>query len=210
MSSRVSSATVSRSWPSSGWGYGKKPCPVFLPSRPCATRRSRISGGSNDSPHSEPARSSASTTSSRPRSSARANGPGRMAAPIIIPISMSLAEATPSSRTRQDSTSALSPKRSTSVSVAVPLAAVLMEPLPGLLAQVARLDEVLHLRHHVEAIAVGVAQMLGHVQDCIEAEQISQVVRAHRGRLRLLDQLVDLPYLQVLLLGHPPDLRDGR
>ena len=44
-------------------------------------------------------------------------GPGRMPAPIIIPISMSLAAATPSSSTRHDSTSAFSEKRSTSVSV---------------------------------------------------------------------------------------------
>src|SRR3954469_7690288 len=206
MSSRVSSATVSRSWPSSGWGYGKKPCPAFLPSRPCATRRRRISGGSNDSPHSEPARSSASSTSSRPRSSARANGPGRIPAPIIIPISMSLAEATPSSRTRQDSTSALRPKRSTSVSVAVPLAAVLMEPLPGLLAQVARLDELLHLRHHVEAIAVGVAQVLGHVQDRVEPEEVRQEVRSHRRDLGLLQALVDFLVVELLVVDRPPDL----
>ena len=51
------------------------------------------------------------------RSSARANGRGRMPAPAIIPISVSLVVATPSSTTRQASTSAFSEKRSTSVAV---------------------------------------------------------------------------------------------
>ena len=69
-----------------------------------------------------------------------------MPAPIIIPISMSLAEASPSSSTRQDSTIVLSDIRSTIVSSAVVVSAVLIETLSGLLAEVAGLDELLHLR----------------------------------------------------------------
>src|SRR5215210_8567554 len=96
---------------------------------------------------------------SRPASSARVKGPGRMPAPIIIPISMSLAEETPSSSTRQDSTRVLSPMRSTMVSRPDALA-VLIETLPGLLAEVPRLHQLLHLPHHVEAVAVRVTQVL--------------------------------------------------
>ncbi len=44
-SPRVSSSTVSRWSPASGCGYGKKPWPLFLPSRPWATSRRRIVGG---------------------------------------------------------------------------------------------------------------------------------------------------------------------
>src|SRR4051812_49793024 len=101
---------------------------------------------------------------SRPASSARLNGPGRMPAPIIIPISMSLAEATPSSSTRQDSTRVFRPIRSTIVPAALALA-VLIEAPSGLLAEVARLDQLLHPRRHEEAVAVRLAQALGHVQD---------------------------------------------
>ena len=72
------------------------------------------SGGAKPSPHSRLGALERARASRRgPASSARANGPGRMPAPIIIPISMSLAEATPSSSTRQASTSAFSAKRST-------------------------------------------------------------------------------------------------
>jgi hypothetical protein len=68
-----------------------------------------------------------------------------MPAPIIIPISMSFADAMPSSSTRQDSARALRPNRSTSVPVAdVCSAAVLIETLSGLLAEIARLDQLLH------------------------------------------------------------------
>ena len=76
-----------------------------------------------------------------------------MPAPIIIPISMSLAEETPSSSTRQDSTRVFSPMRSTIVPSPEALA-VLIEPLPGLLAEVAGLHELLHLLRDVEAVAV--------------------------------------------------------
>src|SRR5918994_1457841 len=142
-SPRVSSSTVSRGSPGSGCGYGKKPWPLFLPSRPCATSRRSTVGGSNESPHSDCARSSCSRMVSRPASSARVNGPGRIPAPIIIPISMSLAEATPSSSTRHDSTRVFRPIRSTIVPSAEALA-VLIEPLPGLLAEVLRTHELLH------------------------------------------------------------------
>src|SRR3954468_5425947 len=104
-----------------------------------------------------------------------------MPAPIIIPISMSLAEATPSSRTRQDSTRVFRPIRSTSVSVTCGLSVpVLIEPLPGLLAEVPRLDELLHLRRHVEAVTVALLEMHGHVQHRVEPEQVGEEEGAHR------------------------------
>src|SRR3982750_2624191 len=167
-----------------------------------------MSGGSKASLHSPRARSRASSRSSRPRSSARVNGPGRMPAPIIIPTSMSLAEATPSSSTRHDSTRVFRPIRSTIVPAALALA-VLIEAPPRLLAEVARLDQLLHLARHEEAVAVGLAQVLGDVQDRVEPEQVGQEERPHRHRARLLDELVDLLDLQALLLGHAPDLRHG-
>src|SRR4051794_39938806 len=152
-----------------------------------------MSGGSKYSPHSVFARSSASSTSSRPRSSARVNGPGSMPAPIIIPTSMSFTAATPSSRTRQDSTKALRPKRSTSVPAAVWSAAVLIEALSGLGAEVAGIDELLHLRvHHEALVAVALPQVLGHVEHGVEAEQVGEEERAHRHRARLLHHPVDL------------------
>src|SRR3982750_816352 len=193
-------------WSGSGCGYGKKPWPVFLPSRPCPTSRRRIFGGAKLSPHSTCARSSAASTSSRPCASARANGPGRMPAPAIMPMSMSLIPAMPSSSTRQDSTSAFRPKRSTSVPVADSVA-VLIEALSGLLTEVARLDQLLHLRRHVEAVAQRLLEVLGHVQDGVEAEQLAEEERAHRRRLRVGYVLVDLLDCDVLLVAHLPDLR---
>ena len=72
--------------------------------------------------------SSAARTSSSPRKSARANGPGTMPVPIIIPRSMSRTPAMPSSSTRQASTSALSWKRSaTRSSICVVVSGVLIE-----------------------------------------------------------------------------------
>src|SRR3954447_24322169 len=135
-----------------------------------------MSGGAKFSPHCDCARSREASTSSRPCSSARANGPGMMPAPAIMPMSMSLMPATPSSSTRQASTSAFNPKRSTSVPVADSVA-VLIEALSGLLAEVARLDQLLHLRRHVEAVAQRLAQVLGHVQHCVEPEQVAQEER---------------------------------
>src|SRR3954471_9279927 len=211
MSPLVSSRTVSRCSLLSGCGYGKKPWPVFLPRRFCATRRFSTEGGSKASPHSAWARSSCSRIVSSPASSARANGPGRMPAPIIIPTSMSLAEATPSSRTRQDSTRVLRPMRSTIVPSAPPWAlAVLIEPLPCLLAEVPRLHQLLHRLRDVEALAVRVVQVLRHVEDRVEREQVGQVVRPHRPGARLLDRLVHILDLQLLVLGHAPDLGHRR
>src|SRR5215217_7339445 len=209
-SPRVSSRAVSRWSPASGCGYGKKPWPLFLPSRPCATSRRSTIGGSKDGPHSRCARSSCSSMASRPASSARLNGPGRIPAPIIIPISMSLAEAMPSSRTRHDSTSVLSPSRSTSVLVAVSAVSVLIEALSGLGAEIAALDEFLHLRHDVEAVAERLVQVLGDVQDRVEAEHVGQEERAHRDRARTLDHLVDLLDVEALLVHRLPDLTGGR
>src|SRR5215210_6299447 len=133
-----------------------------------------------------------------------------MPAPIIIPTSMSLAEATPSSRTRQDSTRVLRPIRSTSVSVTFTSVPVLIEPLPGLLAEVPGLDELLHLRRHVEAVAIALLQVLGDVQHRVESKQVGEEERAHRRGARILDHLVDLLDIEPLLLGHPPDLRRRR
>src|SRR5918992_1694070 len=198
MSPRVSSSTVSRWSPASTCGYGKKPWPVFLPSRPCATRRRSSTGGSKASPHSRSARSSCSRMVSSPASSARANGPGRMPAPIIIPISMSLAEATPSSRTRQASTRVLRPIRWTRASVVA--LAVLIEAPPGLLAEVSRLHQLLHPIHHVEALAVRLAQVLGHVERGVEAGPVGEEERAHRDRAGVLEDLVDLQRVEPLLL----------
>src|SRR5436305_4367151 len=163
-------------------------------------------GGSKLSPHSDCARSSACSTSSSPCSSARANGPGMMPAPAIIPMSMSLMPATPSSSTRQASTSAFRPKRSTSVPVADSVA-VLIEALSGLLAEVARPDQLLHLRRHVEALAHRLAQVDCHVQNRVEAEQVGEEERPHRRRLRVGDDLVDLLDRHVLFVANLPDLR---
>src|SRR4051812_9390066 len=168
-----------------------------------------MSGGAKASPHSPWARSSAASTSSRPCASARANGPGMIPAPAIMPMSMSLMPAMPSSSTRQDSTSAFRPKRSTSVPVADSVA-VLIEALSGLLPEVARLDQLLHLRRHVEAVAQRLVEVLGHVQDRVEPEQVGEEERAHRRSLRVGDELVYLVDSDVLLVADLPDLRDRR
>src|SRR5262245_27628437 len=94
-------------------------------------------------------------------------------APAIIPRSISRSEATPSSSTRQLSTSALSVNRSTMSWVSVS-AAVLIEALPGLGAQVAGRDQLLHPPVHEEALAVGLLQMLGDVQHRVEPEQVGE------------------------------------
>src|SRR5215211_7619973 len=212
MSPRVSRSTVSRWSPGSGCGYGKKPWPLVLPSRPCATSRRSTVGGSKASPQSAWARSSCSTTVSSPASSARVNGPGRMPAPIIMPISMSFAEATPSSSTRQDSTRVLRPIRSTTqMRLDPPCAlAVLIEPLPRLLAEVPRLHQLLHPLRDVEAVPVRVVQVLGRVKGDDEPGQVGQEERPHRDGALLLDYLVDLERVELLLLVHAPDLGGRR
>src|ERR1700741_3152024 len=99
-------------------------------------------------------------------------------APAIIPRSMSFIALTPSSSTRQDSTSALSVKRSTRA-VASISAAVLIEALSGLGGEIALGHQLLHLLVHEEAVPVGVAQVLGDVQHRVEAEQVDEEERAH-------------------------------
>src|SRR3954453_23493941 len=96
-----------------------------------------------------------------------------MPAPAIMPISMSLSDAMPSSRTRHDSTSVLRDSRSTSVLVASAVS-VLIEALSGLGAEVPGVHEFLHLRHHVEAVAQRLVKVLRHVQDGVEAEHVGE------------------------------------
>src|SRR3954469_20135491 len=128
-----------------------------------------------------------------------------MPAPAIMPISMSLSDAMPSSRTRHDSTIVLSCRRSTSVPVASSVA-VLIETLSGLRAEVAGVDQLLHLRHHVEAVAERLVQVLGHVQDGVEAQHVGEEERAHRHGARLLDHLVHVLHVEALLVHRLPDL----
>src|SRR6478609_4463397 len=147
--------------------------------------------------------------SSSPWSSARANGPGNMPNPVIIARSMSRIVATPSSRTRQDSTNAFRPKRSTSVAASVVVsAAVLIEPLPGLLAEVAGGHQLLHALVHVEPLAVGVTQVLGDLEHGVQPEHVGEEERPHRQSARLLHELVDLLRGETLLLLDAPDLGD--
>src|SRR3954451_3959284 len=167
-------------------------------------------GGSVHSPQLAGAFSSALTISSSPRSSAAANGPGMIPAPIIMPMSMSLIVATPSSTRRHASTSDFSWKRSTTVSRTSVSAAVLIETLSGLLAVVAVLDQVLHAGMDVEALAVGVDHVLGDVERRVEAGHVREEERAHRQRLRLLDLLVDLLRGLARLLLRAPDLSGAR
>src|SRR3954454_8341797 len=136
--------------------------------------RRRRTGASVQSPQLAGALSSALTISSSPRSSAAANGPGMIPAPIIMPMSMSLIVATPSSTRRHASTSDLSWKRSTAVSRTSVSAAVLIETLSGLLAEVAVFDELLHRRVDVEAVAVGVDHVLRDVEGRVEARHVGQ------------------------------------
>src|SRR5215210_5758663 len=101
--------------------------------------------------------------------SARANGPGIMPVPIIIPRSTSRSPATPSSSTRHASTKAFRPKRSARrSSMAVEASGVLIEPLPRLRAQLAPLHALLHALVDVEAVAVGVAHVARHLQRRVE------------------------------------------
>ncbi len=145
-SPRVSSSTVSRWSPGVGLRVGEEPLARLL-AEPALGHEAPEDGGRLVAPRPTrpPARSRASSTVSRPASSARENGPGRIPAPIIIPSSMSFAEATPSSRTRQDSTRVFRPIRSTIVSSPL-LVAVLIETLSGLLPEVSGGHQLLHLR----------------------------------------------------------------
>src|SRR5438874_11760767 len=110
-------------------------------------------------------------------------------APAIIPRSMSFIDATPSSSTRQLSTSAFSVKRSTSASVETSVS-VLIEALAGLGPEIAGGDELLHPLVDVEALAVAVLEVLGDVQHGVEAEQVGEQERPHRRGLRVGHELV--------------------
>src|SRR5205823_6783642 len=145
---------------------------------------------------------------------------GRMPAPIIMPISMSLRLATPSSRTRQASANAFREKRSTTlpaafrdacaVACSISLTPVVVEALAGLLSEVPRRHQLLHLGRDVEPIAVGLLQVLGDVQDGVEPEQVAQVEGPHRRHLRVRDLLVDLLCGASGLVLVAPDLAGRR
>src|SRR5215217_2425279 len=172
-----------------------------------------MSGGSKPSPHSCSARSSAARMSSSPRKSARANGPGTIPVPIIIPRSMSRTPAMPSSRTRQASTNALSWKRSASASSTAGAACasgVLIEAPSALLAEVALLDELLHAAVDVEAVAVGVAHVPRHLERRVQAGHVGEVEGSHRHQLRVGQRLVDVLHVDARLVLVAPDLRRRR
>src|SRR4051794_10906271 len=117
---------------------------------------------------------------SSPAPSARATGPGRVPPPLILPRSASFLPAAPSSTTLTASTNAFNWKRSTTVIESVAVAAsisasVFVVAVTGLLAELSGLDEVLHLRVHVEAIAIALLQVLGDVQHGVQAEEVGEV-----------------------------------
>src|SRR5215208_26696 len=96
-----------------------------------------------------------------------------MPVPIIIPRSMSRTPATPSSSTRQASTNAFRPKRSASLgSMALLASGVLIEPLPGLGAELAALDHLLHALVDVEAVAVGGDHVARDLHDGVQAAHV--------------------------------------
>src|SRR3954454_15535398 len=166
-----------------------------------------MSGGSKCSPQSSSACSRAARTSSRPRRSARANGPGIMPVPIIIPRSTSRTPATPSSSTRHASTKAFSVKRSASFgSIAF---SVLIEALPRLGAEVTLLDERLHALVNVEAVAVGVAHVARDLHDRVEPAHVGDAERAHRHVHGLGDVLVELGRVDARLVLVAPELARG-
>src|SRR4051794_3079271 len=162
-----------------------------------------MSGGAKCSPQSSSACSSAARTSSSPRKSARANGPGIMPVPIIIPRSTSRTPAMPSSSTRHASTNAFSWKRSAS------LASMLIEALPCLGAEVAVLDERLHALVDVEAVAVGVAHVARDLHDRVEAAHVGDAERAHGHVHGLGDVGVQLGRVDARLVLVAPDLARG-
>src|SRR4051812_4420537 len=170
-----------------------------------------MSGGAKCSPHSCSACSSAATTSSRPRKSARANGPGIMPVPIISARSTSRTPATPSSTTRHASTIALSVKRSAIRSSSrLPGSIVLIEPPAALGPEVAALDALLHALVDVETVAVGVAHVAGNRHDGVEAGHVGHAERAHRHLDLFPDELVELLHRHAGLVLIAPDLRrDG-
>src|SRR4051794_39960431 len=115
-----------------------------------------------------------------------------MPAPSIRPMSMSRTPATPSSSTRQASTNAFSWNRSTIRSSTAVRSGVLIEALPGLGAQRALLDQILHPAVDVEAVPVGLAQVVGHLHRRVQAGHVRHPERAHRHLRALAHELVDL------------------
>src|SRR5581483_10178568 len=138
-------------------------------------------------------------------------------APAIMPRSISRMEETPSSSTRQLSTSALSVNRSTtsSRSSAAPgvartgSAPVLIEPLPGLHAEVSRGDQLAHPRVDIEAVAVGLLEVLRDVQDGVEAQDVAEDEGPNRGGRRVADDPVELLEVGPRLLLVAPQLGDA-
>src|SRR5690242_322272 len=104
-----------------------------------------------------------------------------MPTPSMSPRSISRTPAMPSSSTRQASTKALSPYRSTirSSSPDAAVSAVLIEPLPGLRAKVAAVHELLHAAMHVEAVAVGVVHVLRDLEGRVEPGHVHHLERPH-------------------------------
>src|ERR1700759_2378447 len=168
-----------------------------------------MTGGSKCSPHSSSAFSSAARTSSRPRKSARANGPGTMPVPSIMPMSMSRTPATPSSSTRHASTNAFSVKRSAMAGSTFP-SGVVIEALPALGAEVALRDQLLHRLMHVEAVAVGVVEVARDLNRRVQAGHVGDAERAHRHLRLLLHDAVDLLEGGARLVLVAPDLARRR
>ena len=91
------------------------------------------------------------------------------------------------------------------------LLAVLEEALAAALgAELAVGDQLLQALVDVEALAVGLVEVLGDVQDGVEAEQVGEEERAHRRHLGAGDRLVDRLQREAVLLLGAPDLADRR
>src|SRR6187549_856577 len=91
------------------------------------------------------------------------------------------------------------------------LLAVLEEPLAAALgAELAFGDELLKALVDVEALAVGLAQVLGDVQHGVEPEQVGEEEGPHRRDLGRRDRLVDLRQGEALVFLGAPDLADRR
>ncbi len=89
-------------------------------------------------------------------------------------------------------------------------APVLIETLSGLGAEIAGCHEIPHPLMDIEAIAVALVEVLGHVQDRVETEEVGQEERPHRRGLGLGDQPVDLLDVDPLLLLRAPQLGHTR
>src|SRR4051794_10498003 len=152
----------------------------------------------------------AASTSSSPRWSAVANGPGAMPVPSVIARSTSRTPAISSSTSMQASANAFRTTRSASAGSTAVSLPVLIEPLPALAAEVAAGDEPLHPPVDVEALAVGVAQVAGHLERRVEPGLVRQPERAHRGEVLLGDERVDRLRCDTGLVLVAPDLAGQR